>query len=323
MSTVIGIDVGGTKIAGALFDTTTQVLKAHQSIATSHDGADAVLAQIVQLVQQVCASGGVELVALGSVGVGMPATMDYELGQTLLIPNIRGNWWGKPVVEILEQQLAIPVALINDARAFTLAEAMLGAGKGAPSVACFTIGTGIGGGIAIDGKLHLGLGGSAGEVGHHTINFNGLPDGSGTPGAIEGYASGPAIAAMGVKAVLQGFNTQLRDIVDGDVTRITPQTIMQGAQQGDSICQEILQRAGFYLGVAISNVLTIVAPHRVVLGGGVVELGEWILAPIRDTVKTYCNVLPLDKLEILPAELGPAAGVIGAALWAKSQTSAS
>lgn len=319
MSLVIGIDVGGTKIAGALLDTSTEKLSAATTVATSREGADAVLRQIVALVEAICEQARLPIGHLDGVGVGLPATIDYDKGETLLIPNIRGDWWNKPVISILESHLPLPVAMINDARAFTLAEALMGAGRGAPSVACFTLGTGIGGGIAIDGKLHLGLSGSAGEVGHHTIDFNGLPDGSGAPGGFEGYASGPSIAAMGIKAVLHGFNTSLTELVDGDINKITPRTIMQAAEADDSIAQDILQRAGFYLGVGISNVLTILAPHRVVIGGGLAELGDWIMKPIRETVHVYCKVLPLDQLQIVPAELGANAGLIGAALWADQQ----
>lgn len=314
MKHLIGIDVGGTKIAGALL--VDDVIKVEEKVSTSREGADAVLSQITELVRQLCATGGINVHDLLAVGVGFPATIDYNAGKTLLIPNIIGAWWGKPVVSILSDNLGVSVSIINDARAFTLAEATLGAGRGAPSVACFTLGTGIGGGIAINGRLHLGLAGSAGEVGHHSINFDGLPDGSGTPGGFEGYASGPAIAAMAVKAVLQGIDTDISDLSGGDLNAITPRIVADAAEGGDAVAKAILDRAGFYLGVGIANVLNILAPHRVVIGGGLAELDEWLLRPIRNTIEQYCHTLPLEELQIVRAELGGNAGVIGAALWA-------
>ncbi|MFP4323147.1 MAG: ROK family protein [Anaerolineales bacterium] len=314
----IGIDVGGTKIAGGLLDGETLVHE--HKVPTSRAGADAVLRQIGDLVRTICDNAHIKVSELSGVGVGFPATLDYAAGKTLLIPNILGDWWEKPVVNILSENLGLSVSIINDARAFTLAEARLGAGQGAPSVACFTLGTGIGGGIAINGKLHLGLSGSAGEVGHHSINFNGLPDGSGAPGGFEGYASGPAITTMAVKAVLQGIDTTISDLVNGDINRITPQIIMQAAEQEDAVAIEILNRAGFYLGVGIANVLSILAPHRVVIGGGLVALGDWIMRPIRQTIPLYCRTLPIEAIQIHHAALGNKAGIIGAALWAGEQT---
>lgn len=316
MAIYIGVDVGGTKIAAAALDLATEKLSAETIIATPRNGHEAVLEAIAELVRRICAEIDLSLEDLEGVGVGLPATIDYELEQTLLLPNIPGDWWNLPVAEKLRAKLGCPVTLINDARAFTLAEARLGAGRDIPTVVCVTLGTGIGGGIAINGRLHLGLMGSAGEVGHHTINFNGLPDGSGAPGGFEGYASGPAMTAQGIKAVIQGQNTQLTALIEGDIKRMSPQIIAQAAQNGDSIAEEILTRAGFYIGVGIANLLTILAPQRVIIGGGLAELGEPLLQPMRETVWRYCRTIPPEKIDLQLAALGNQAGVIGAALWA-------
>jgi glucokinase len=270
----------------------------------------------------VCERAEVPLAAIGGVGVGMPATFDLEKGQTLLLPNIPGDWWGKPVVSILQADLDRPVALVNDARSFTLAEATLGAGRGYECVFGLTLGTGIGGGIAINGKLHLGLSGSAGEVGHHSIDYQGVPDGSGNPGGWEAYASGPAIAAMGVKAVMQGITTQIGGLVNYDLNRITPGVILQAAEQGDAIARDILRTAGEYIGAGLSNVIIILAPHCVVIGGGVAELGEWILEPMRASIARRCKTVPVDQIAIKRAALGSQAGVFGAALQVWQQINA-
>ena len=313
----VGVDLGGTKIAAGVFNTETQTLSGEHTVPTrAHEGPDGVLDQIAGLVQDVCKRANVPLSDVAGVGVGMPATFDLDAGQTLVLPNIPGDWWRKPVADVLQSQLDKPITLVNDARSFTLAEANLGAGRGYDSVVGITLGTGIGGGIAINGKLYLGLAGAAGEVGHHSIDFNGVPDGTGNPGGWEAYGSGPAIAAMGVKAVMQGINTRIGKLVDYDLNKITPGVILEAAKAGDNVAQDILQRAGDYLGAGLSNVLIIVAPHCVVIGGGVAELGEWILAPMRAGIERRCRTVPIEKLAIKRAELGGRAGVYGSALHA-------
>ena len=253
------------------------------------------------------------------VGVGVPSSFDTEAGIIWMMANLPGEWAGKPVVTDLRQRLACPVSLINDARAFTLAEATIGAGQGAKSCVGITLGTGIGGGIAINGELYLGLIGAAGEFGHHTIDLYGLPDGSGNPGGWEGMASGPAIAAMGIRAVTQGVTTQIGVLVDFDLNRITPEVIARAADLGDEVAQKILQTAGFYLGTGIANVITMLAPETVVIGGGLAQLGDWIMTPIRETLTLRVHTVPLDRIAIVPAALGDEAGVIGAAIWASQQ----
>jgi glucokinase len=317
MSKFVGIDVGGTKIAAVILDAEAMTYGEQMVIRTeARQGPDAVLERIAGLTRDICQNQGVPWDDVGGVGVGLPATIDLDAGTTLLMPNLAGNWHGKPVVSQVSGLLGVPVSLINDARAFTLAEAMLGAGRGSYTVAGLTLGTGIGGGIAINGRLHLGLGASAGEFGHHSINFLGPPDGSGNPGGWEAYCSGPAIAAAGIKAVIQGITTNIGELVEYDLNRITPEVIMRAAASGDAIARAILEEAGELIGAGIANVVTILAPDCVVIGGGVARLGKWIMEPMRRSVEARVHTVPLDKLRIVPAELGPEAGAVGAALIA-------
>jgi len=320
MSLYVGIDLGGTKIAGILWDSARQEALLSKTIGTQASaGPDAVLGRIANHIHDLCLSAHVDLAQVAGIGVGVPATFDAERGCTLLMPNLPGEWYEKPVVGILKKYLGRPITLINDARAFTLAEATLGAGQGYPSVVCFTLGTGIGGGIAIDGKLVLGLRGAAGEFGHQTIDMHGPPDGSGNAGGWEGYASGPAIGAMAAKAVMQGMTTLIREMVNGDLNAINPEVVRRAAESGDALAQDILERAGFYLGTGIANVLTILSPHCVIIGGGLTALGEWIMRPIRETLARRCHTVPLEQVVFSAPVLGEAAGMLGAALWAQAQ----
>lgn len=317
MDNFVGVDLGGTKIAAEVLNVKSGERSGLTVIPTeAAEGPDHVLRRIDLAVRQVCQSAGLKLEELGGVGVGLPGTMDDSFEHTLMIPNMAGDWYMKPVAPVLQDYLKCPVRLINDARSFTLAEATLGAGRGAHIVACFTLGTGIGGGIAIDGKLLMGVGASAGEFGHMTIDIHGPLCGCGNHGCMESLGSGPAITTMAIKAVVRNATTIMRDLVDGDLNKITPRTIMQAAEQNDAIALDILEQAGDYLGAGIANVLTILSPNCVIIGGGVSHLGEWILKPIRAAIKRRCKAAPLDRIEIALAALGDEAGMIGSAMWA-------
>ncbi len=313
---VIGVDLGGTKIAAAVLNTQTETIVNKQTIPTqAHEGPEAVIKRIAGLCAALRESG----TAITGIGLGVPGTIDYQNGLTLALHNLPGDWEGRPVAAQLAEHVQTPVWLIVDAHAFALAEANLGAGRGSGTVACFTLGTGIGGGIAIDGKLHLGADGFAAFFGHQTVDVNGLPDGSGTPGALEGFASGPAIASLGIKYVQQGVTTRIRELAANDINNITPETIMQAAQLGDPIALDILDYAGKHIAAGIANVITILAPHRVVIGGGVAKLGNWIMQPIRKYLAVYSNTVPPEKCRLVMAALGDDAGILGAALWAAHQ----
>jgi glucokinase len=209
--------------------------------------------------------------------------------------------------------------LVNDARAFTLAEAMLGAGRGAETVVCFTVGTGIGGGIIFHGRLHLGFDGAAGELGHQTIEPDGPLCGCGNRGCLEALAGGYAISGMGVQAAQDDPESPIYMLAGGDMRAVTPEVIMRAAKMGDEVARRIIERAGYYLGIGVSNAVTMLSADCVVIGGGVSQLGEWLLNPIRATLRERCHTVALDRVKIVLSALGQDAGVIGAALWASQK----
>jgi glucokinase len=208
------------------------------------------------------------------------------------------------------------VLLINDVRAITLGEWAFGAGKGVDNVACYAIGTGIGGGLVINGCLHLGIDGTAGEFGHTVVEPDGLPCSCGGRGCLELYTSGPAIAAMGAKAVMHGHTTLIDQLVEHDLNRITVEVVAQAARAGDPISSEIFERVGRYLGISIGNILHSVSPQRVILAGGVAQAGDLLLEPIRRTLSERVHLMPVDRVEVVQAVLGGNAGLVGAAYWA-------
>ena len=312
----VGVDLGGTNLRAAVVDVSTgSIVKMLRIRTPSHGDALAVIDAIVELVGQVLNVSGVAPAQIGGVGVGIPGLVDLQRGVALLLPNIPGDWPHIPLAETLRNRLSVTVSLINDVRAMTLAEWTYGAGRGVDTLACYAIGTGIGGGVVINGRLHLGMSGSAGELGHQIVELNGLPCNCGGRGCLEMYASGPAIAARAAQAVIQRRSTRITALAGSDLNRVTAGLVLQAAHEGDEVACAILEQAGVYIGLAVSNTILTISPRKVVFGGGVMAAGELLLAPIRRTVRERVFLAPAQQVEIVAAQLGDDAGLIGAALW--------
>ena len=282
----LGLDVGGTKIKLALLEDGELVERREAPTLSEVGGPAAVLERIVELGRAV---GPVD-----AIGVALPGLFD-EAGVTSLLPNVHGDWNGRPVRAPLAKGFGQGVRLINDGHAFALAESRLGAGRGAANVMCIVCGTGIGGGLVLGGSLHLGPAERAGEFGHHTVVEGGPECECGNRGCLELYAGARAIARA---ADAPSF--------EATVAR---------AHEGEPEAVHALGRAGELIGLAIANVLIFLCPDRVVVGGGVAAAGELLLGPMRASIADHARVAPLDRIDIREAELGPLAGAIGAALW--------
>jgi glucokinase len=288
----LGIDVGGTYVKSVVLDLGEEpdVVRENQIETHAELGPAEVLARIVELARTAERESG----PLDALGLGMPGPLDLERGRTVFLANLPG-WEDLPIVEPLESELQLPVALINDARAFSLAELELGAGRGCTEMIGFTLGTGVGGGIVVGGRLLLGLNGPVGEIGHQTIVPDGPPCGCGSHGCLEQYTSGPAIArAAGLE---------------------TPEEVFAAARSGNGAAALALERAGTFLGIGIANVVACTGAERVVVGGGVAAAGDLILEPARRELALRARAMPIERVSVVPAALGTAAGAIGAALW--------
>lgn len=319
MKPYLGCDMGGTNLRAALVDVESgAVLKQTGAPTLAHEGYPAVMQRMAELFFQVVQSAGLKPEQVGGIGIGVPGVLDLEKGETLFLPNLPGTWPHVPLAARLAELTGMRVALLNDVRSITLGEWRFGAGRGVDTVAVLAIGTGIGGGLVINGQLHLGIGGTAGELGHMTIDYNGPRCGCGNYGCLEAYASGPAIAAMGMKAVVQGQTTSIRELCGNDLNLITPEIIARAAQAGDTIAQEIFEQAGFALGVAASSICVAVGPRKVIIAGGVSRAGRLLLDPLERTMRQRTTVMPVEQVEVVQAQLGGNAGVIGAAVWAAS-----
>lgn len=317
MKKYIGCDLGGTNLRAAIVDIDSGSVLHQLSIPTlAREGHDAVMKRMAELFLQLIQTAGLGKEDIAGIGIGVPGVLDLEKGETIFLPNLPGTWPHIPLKETITKLTGLHTALLNDVRSITYGEWCFGAGRGVDTVAVFALGTGVGGGLVINGQLHLGIGGTAGELGHMTIDFNGPKCGCGNYGCLETYASGPAIAAMGMKAVSQGLTTQISDLCNYDLNRITPELIANAALAGDETAMDIYERAGFSLGVAGSNICVSVGPRRIILAGGVSQAGDLLLVPMRRTLRERVTVMPVEQVEVVQSQLGNNAGVIGAACWA-------
>ncbi len=316
MHIFVGCDLGGTDIKAGLVNIDDGSVLISRSIPTKgRQGPDAVLKRMAELIRTLIDDGQIDPADIGGVGISAPGIIDLETNTTRFLPNLQTEWRDVPVGEQMKGYLGFEIAMLNDVRAITYGEWMYGAGKGVDSLACFAIGTGIGGGLVVNHQLVLGIGGTAGELGHQTVDPNGPLCGCGNYGCLEVFASGPAIAAEAARGVRQGWSTKIVNLIDDDLNKLTPKVVAQAAQMGDEFALEVWKRAGTYLGIGVANILTSVGVKRVVIAGGVGKAGDLLIDPIKKVLKERVFMMPADQVEIVRAKLGNNAGTVGMAAW--------
>lgn len=320
MNVYIGCDLGGTNIKAGLVDIEKGKVLNSASIPTkARQGPDAVLDRMAGLISELIKQSKVKKKAIGGLGISAPGIIDLENSVTEFLPNLYTEWRGVSVGERIGTELELEVSMLNDVRAITYGEWAFGAGKDADSMACFAIGTGVGGGLVVANELVLGFGGTAGELGHQTVDLNGPMCGCGNHGCIEVFSSGPAIVAEAARGVGQGWSTSIVDLVKNDLNLLTPEVVARAAEKGDEFALKVWERAGTYLGIGVANILTTVGVKKIVIGGGVAKAGELLLNPIRKVVRERVFLMPIEKVEIVNASLGKDAGIVGMAAWSARQ----
>ena len=286
----------------------------HNELTHSEEGADAVTARIARMVEEViadaCAATGASRADFLGVGVGAPGPLDRASGLVVVAPNLK--WNNYPLAPNVEALVRLPVLLDNDANCATLGEWWMGAGRGTRHMVGLTIGTGIGGGLIIDGRLYHGASDVAGEIGHTTIETQGRRCACGNYGCLEAYASGPAIAERAREALVADGESQIARRVGGDVSRITAQTVYEAADDGDAVALEVVRDTARFLGAGVANLLNVFNPQIVVLAGGVTAAGDNLFEPLRTEVRRRAFRPAWEATRIVPGELGSTAGVVGA-----------
>jgi glucokinase len=302
------VDLGGTNIHCALADATGKVAVEGKTPTEGYEGPEAVVGRMAKVIEELAQKAGTRP---AGVGVVVPGLADVKAGVTKFLPNLPGKWREVRVRELLEPQVHCPVYLLNDARAAALGEMTFGHGKTVRSMIFFTLGTGIGGGIVIDGRLLLGPLGAAGEIGHMTIIPDGPPCGCGSRGCLETLFSGPALTGQGVRLLRSGQAPKLYEMVSGDAGKVTPKEMSLAAEAGDAMVREVIVRHAEYLGIGVANLVTSLDPDLVVLGGGVAEMGALLFDTVRQTVKKRVVMVPTERLRIERSLVGEQAGMLG------------
>jgi glucokinase len=318
---VVGVDLGGTSI---VVGTLPEDGRALYGLATEptpvQDGPDAVADCMVGLIRRSIDATRRELgagIQVAGVGVGAPGPLDTARGIVVVAPNL--GWKDMPLRDRIARGTDLDATLENDANCATLGEWWRGAAQGGRYVVGFTIGTGIGGGIVLDGRIYHGASDVAAEFGHMTIDVTGRRCKCGNYGCLEAYASGPAIAARAVEEIEAGTPSAIPGYVDGQLARVTAQTVYQAAQDGDEVALEVVRDTARFLGTGVANLVNILNPDVVVIAGGVTQAGERLFAPLRLEVNRRAFKPAVDACRIVPGVLPGTAGVYGAVASYKVQ----
>lgn len=312
---VVGVDLGGTKIsAGAMSADGSREIGTHTELTRAEQGADAVVARIAGMIhtviEQTIAETGATRDEFLGVGIGSPGPLDRAKGIVIITPNL--GWQNFPLRDRVSEATGLPATLDNDANCATLGEWWVGAAKGGRNVIGLTIGTGIGGGLILNGELYHGSSDVAGEVGHTTIDSTGRRCRCGNYGCLEAYASGPAIAERAREALAGGEGSLLSKMAGGDLSRITAQHVYEASKEGDEVARAVVRETARFIGIGVANLLNIFNPDVVVLAGGVTQAGDDLFAPMRAEVQRRAFKPAVDACRIVPGMLGSSAGVIGA-----------
>ncbi|AYO31192.1 ROK family protein [Biomaibacter acetigenes] len=312
---VVGIDVGGTKIAACLMDEEGKMPGRATFPTLASEGPKAVIGRIKQSFFEVLKQGQIEQNQVAALGIGMPGPLDTKKGIVKNTPNLPG-WIDIPLLQILKSEINLPMVLENDANAAALGENLYGAGKGIDNFVYITISTGIGGGVVLNGRLFKGQDGNAAEIGHMTINFDGPRCGCGNQGCWEAYASGTALARFAREKIAAGEATKIKELAGEE--NIKAEHVFAAAKKGDKFALELIEKEGFYLGVGLANVVNAYNPKRIAIGGGLTHEWNMFYDRMMQVMRERALGASIEGLEVVKAALSKDVGVIGAAAVAWS-----
>jgi glucokinase len=314
----IGVDLGGTVIKLVIVATDESILARKEARTEARSTGERLLEQVSELTEQILSEvrDSDRSVDIGAVGLAVPGVVDSQKGRVEFTVALTEDWNGFAVAPALETKLGMPTFLINDAQAATVGEHRQGGGRGYRHFVNVTIGTGIGGGLILDDRLYPGSRGMSGVLGHTTVLPNGPPCDCGNRGCLEVVASGTAMTQAAREAVEAGLFTV--DPADPD---LSPEALAQRARRGDAVARKLFERAGEYIGIGLGNVVCLLNPQAIVIGGGVSRAGEILLEPIRREIAWRTTVFSPERggVDVIRSPLGGEAGAIGSAVWARQQ----
>ena len=280
-----GIDLGITKVISVVIDLHGNILSKAKLDIDINAGKDRIIEQMFTVTRRVFSNTN-ELIRnkLAGIGISLSGIIDTKKGLSVFSPSMP-NWHNVPIVQLFQNEFHLPVFIENDARAMALAEARYGAGRDYDNLFCINIGHGIGSGIIINKELYRGKTLTAGEFGHMTLVPSGPLCHCGNRGCLDVMAGGHAIAASAIRVVSSGVNTLIKELVEGDIKKITAEVVALAAKEGDDIALQLLNEVGRYLGIAIASIINLLNPELIVIGGGVSKAGEFFFEEIKNIIK--------------------------------------
>ena len=314
MSTVLlGIDLGGTNTKIAIVTREGEVLQRASRPTPTDVSPSAILDFLCDFARDLLGEANVQLDTVAVVGLAAPGPLDWRTGLVYTLTNFTG-WENVSVAEEIQTRMGgIPCFVENDANAACYGEYWMGAGKGVQSMALLTLGTGVGGGIVLNGELFRGIDGTASEIGHMIVARDGRECGCGARGCLEAYGSVTGMVRTAQEGLEQGKVSRLTELCDGEMDAITGEMISECAESGDAFCASVIHETGKWIGAGMVGLTNLFNPERIVLAGGMVRAGDRLLNVIRETVRADALDVPARRVEILPTLLEGDAGVIGAA----------
>lgn len=309
----IGIDLGGTNIAAGLVDKDGKIV-CKDSIPTGKERSyQEIVKDMADLVKKIIGTAGIASDEVQAIGIGSPGTPNDKEG-ILVYANNLANFENVPLRAELQKHINIPVILDNDANCAALAESVAGAASDVKHSVTITLGTGVGSGVVIDGKVYSGFNYSAAEMGHMVIKADGEQCTCGRKGCWEAYASATGLIQQTIEAASLDKNSLINKLVDGDLSRVNAKTAFDAAKQGDKTGLKVVEQYIKYIAEGLINVINIFAPEVVVIGGGVCKEGEYLLKPLRELVYKDVYFKEKPQTQIRVARMGNDAGIIGAAM---------
>jgi glucokinase len=316
---IVGVDLGGTKILAGVFTPQLKLLQSAKLTTKSDRGFDSVVERIARCIGDAVDEADLSIKQVRGIGIGAPGAVDPESGEVIFAPNLQ--WKSAPLKKALEKALGIPVFVENDCNICTLGvhESEL---KGKPrNMIGIFLGTGVGGGLILDGRLYGGFNRTAGEVGHMVVQVGGPKCGCGNNGCFEALASRTAIFREIQRAVKDGGRTVLTEMLGDDLAELKSGDLRKALRKGDKLVEKVIESAAEYTGIAVANLINIFNPEVVVVGGGVIDaLEDEMMSIIVETAMDYAMPGTTRGIEIVATRLGDFAGITGGAVLARQRT---
>jgi len=314
----VGVDLGGTKILAGVFNSQLKLLQSAKLSTKSSRGFDAIVDRVARCVRDAVDEADMNLKQVRAIGIGAPGAVDPETGEVIFAPNLQ--WKEAPLKKELEKQLEIPVFVENDGNACALGVHELELKGRSRSLLGIFLGTGVGGGIIIDGKVYRGFNGAAGEIGHMVLQVGGPKCGCGNNGCFEALASRTALFREIQQRVKGGEKTILTDMLGSELNDLKSGDLRKAVRKGDKLVEKVIESAAEYTGIAVANLLNILNPETVVLGGGVIDaLQDEMMSIIIETAMDYAMPGTVKGIEIVASKLGDNAGITGGAVLARQR----